>query len=263
MKFKLFALLAVAALRGMASAETIKTITPYIGGLTNKQVNSAYRLNLKDTGGMLGIYAQWINTEKFQANAFYYSASDINYSGVTGLHLNFDYYLKPSKAGKWVAGAGLEDLDINMSAGGNIAGLSSFEMDNNVLFYFLRAGRYFYLNKGLLDASLLPYAGYAHEKISGEISMDVIGPMPPGTINIGEDDNYPLAGLNLSAAFARFIELQAKWMGRFKDGETLHSYTLMANIYLNRRWGLSCRYMRMEYGGSSNSYSLAGVTYRF
>lgn len=255
------ALLGLAALwPGAAAAETLRIISPYIGSLTNKQINSAYNLNLKDTGELDGIYAQWINTEKFQVNAFYYGAPNINYSDVTGLHLNFDYYLKPAKTGKWVAGTGLEDLSINMSAGRKIAGLASFDMDNNVLFYYLRAGRYFYYKKGQMNVSLLPYAGYAHEKISGEIRMDVLGPSPLRTIDISESDNHPLGGLNLNTDFAHFLNLQAKWMGRFKDGKSLDEYSLLANICLNRHWCLSYRYKHMEYGSSSNTYNLAGLT---
>ncbi|HAF95051.1 MAG: hypothetical protein A2X34_09540 [Elusimicrobia bacterium GWC2_51_8] len=265
-KIQAFALLVLAAaMPASAAAETIRIIVPYIGSITNKYSNSAYQLDLKDTGEMDGIYAQWINTEKFQVNGFYYSAPNINYSDVTGMHLNFDYYLKPTKAGKWVAGAGLEDINIDMSAGRHIAGLKSFDMDNDVVFYFLRAGRYFYYENGLLSSSLLPYAGYAHEKITGEINMErLYGPMPrASTVNIGESDNHPLAGLNLNATFAHFLDLQAKWMGRFKDGETLNDYSLMANIYLNKHWGLSYRYKYMEYGSSSNSFNLAGVAYCF
>ena len=258
-------LLLSAALPGFASAETIRIITPYIGSITNKYANTAYSLDLKATGEMNGIYAQWLNTKKFQVNGFYYRAPNINYSDVTGLHLNFDYYMKPSEAGKWVTGIGLEDLNIDMSAGQNITGLKSFDMDNDVLFYYLRAGRYFYYRKGLMDASLMPYAGYAHEKITGEIRMERrFGPFPrASTIDIGESDNHPLAGINLNATFAHFIDLQAKWMGRFKDGERLDDYSLMANIYLTKHWGLSYRYKYMEYGSSSNSYNLAGATYCF
>jgi len=258
-------LVLAAALPRPAPAETVRIIAPYIGSITHKFENSAYNLNLKDTGEMDGIYVQWINTEKFQANAFYYGAPNINFSDVTGLHLNFDYYLKPAKAGKWVIGAGLEDLEIDMSAGRNIAGLKSFDMDNDVLFYFARAGRYFYYKKGLLDASLLPYAGYAHEKVSGEIRLErLFGPFPrTSTIEIGENDDHPLAGVNVNATFAHFLDLQAKWMGRFKDEETLNEYSLLFNLYLSRHWGLSYRYKTMEYGSSSATYNLGGVVYCF
>lgn len=264
MKKQILALLFLAAaLPGPASADTIRLITPYIGSLTNKYADTDYGLELKDTGEMDGIYAQWINTEKFQVNAFYYGAPNVNYSDVTGLHLNFDYYMKPTKAGKWVAGAGMEDLNIKLSAGRHIAGLASFDMDNDVLFYYARAGRYFYFKQGLADISLLPYAGYAHERIKGEIRMDPLGPTPLMAIDIGEKDDHAIAGLNLNAVFAHFIDLQGKWMGRFKDGERLDEYSLMANIYLNRHWGLSYRYKYMEYGSSSNGYHLAGVAYCF
>ena len=266
MKTQALALLVLAAaLPGPSAAETIRIITPYIGSVTSEYSNAAYLLDLKDTNEMDGIYVQWINTEKFQANAFYYRAPDVNYSDVKGLHLNFDCYMAPSKAGKWVAGIGLEELNINMSAGQHIAGLKSFDMTNDVLFYFLRAGRYFYHKKGLLDVSLLPYLGYAQEKISGKINMELLhGPMPrASTIGIDERNSHPLAGLNLDATFAHFLELQAKWMGRFKDGETLDEYSLMANIYLNRHLGLSYRYKRMDYGSASDTFNIAGVAYCF
>lgn len=263
MKTKLLALLALAfCLAAPAAAETLRIISPYLGSITNKYANTAYNLDLADTAQMRGLYAQWINTEKFQANAFYYGAPEVNYSRVTGLHLNLDFYFRPTRAGKWVAGAGLESLNIDMSAGSAIPGLNSFDMDNDVLFYFARAGRYFYYKKGVLDASLLPYAGYAREKVSGDITMD---PPGPGVVRVAIDDrdSHPLAGLNLNATLAHFIDLQGKWMGRFKNGERLDEYSLMANFYLNRHWGLSYRYKYMEYGSSSNGYHLGGVAYCF
>ena len=264
MKTKVLTLFALAvSLAAPAAAETLRIISPYIGSVTNKYANAAYGLDLADTAQMRGIYAQWINTEKFQVNAFYYGAPEVNYSRVTGLHLNLDFYFRPTRAGKWVAGAGLESLNIDMSAGNSIPGLTLFNMDNDVLFYFARAGRYFYYRKGLLDASLLPYAGYASEKITGEITLDTPSPSPARTIDIGDKDSHPLAGLNLNATLAHFIDLQGKWMGRFKDGDRLDEYSLMANIYLNRHWGLSYRYKYMEYGSSSNGYHLGGVAYCF
>lgn len=246
-----------------ARAATLRIITPYVGSITNEYANPAYGLDLKDTGEMSGLYVQWINTERFQANAFYYRAPDINYSLVGGLHLNLDIYFLPRPSGKYVLGAGYEGLSIDMSAGRHIAGLASFDMDNDVRFYFLRAGRYFYFKKGLLDSSLLPYAGYARETVSGDIRLDPLGPAPLMTIDIGAKDTHPLAGLNLNATFAHFFDVQAKWMGRFKDGERLDDYSLLANIYLNRHWGLSYRYKYMEYGSSSNRYNLAGLVYCF
>lgn len=264
MRKKLIVMLALAAgLAGQAGAETIRIIAPYAGSVTNEYSNPAYHLNLRDTAGMQGLYAQWINTKKFQANAFYYRAPDVNYSRVTGLHLNFDYYLKPSKAGKWTVGAGLEDLRIAMSAGAAIAGLDSFDMANRVRFCYLRAGRYFYFRKGVVNTSLMPYGGYAREKVSGDIRMDVTGPTSPMTVGINDSDTQPMAGLNLNANLAHFLDVQAKWLGRFKDDGALNEYSLMANIYLTRHWGVSYRYKYMEYGSSSNSYNLAGLIFAF
>lgn len=263
MRTALITLLAIAGLAaGQAQAETIRIVAPYLGSITNEYANEAYQLNLRDTGRMEGVYAQWINTKVFQANAFFYRAPDVNYSSVKGLHLNLDFYYKPTAAGKWVAGAGLESLNIDMSAGRNIPPLNAFDLDNDVLFYFARIGRYFYYQAGPADFSLLPYAGYAHERVNGEILMD---PPGPGTVRVKIDDkdDHPIAGLNLNATLWHFIDLQAKWMGRFKDGDRLDEYSALANFYLNRHWGLSYRFKYMEYGSSSNAYHLGGVAYVF
>ncbi len=264
MKTTLLTLFALAvSLAAPAAAETLRIISPYIGSVTNKYANTAYGLDLADTAQMRGVYAQWINTEKFQANAFYYGAPEVNYSEVTGLHLNLDFYFRPTRAGKWVAGAGLESLNIDMSAGNAIPGLTSFDMDNTVTFWFARTGRYFYYKNGPLDASLLPYAGWAHESVTGDIALNPAGPAPLTRVDIDDSDDHALAGLNLNATLWHFIDLQGKWMGRFKDGDRLDEYSLMANLYLNRHWGLSYRYKYMEYGSSSNGYHLGGVAYCF
>ena len=263
MKTNFFFLLFAAALGpAAAQAETIRIITPYIGSITNKYSNSAYSMNLKDTGEMDGLYAQWINTEKFQANGFYYRAPGVNLSVVTGLHLNADYYIKPTKSGKYAVGAGLENLDIDMSAGKKIPPLTSFDMDNDILFYFLRAGRYFYYKAGPADFSVMPYAGYARETVNGKIKMR-IGMGPLRSVDIDDDSNYPLFGLNLDTTLAHFLQVQGKWMGRYKDGRSLNEYSVMANIFLNRHWGLSYRYKYMKYDSEFIEYNLAGVAYCF
>lgn len=265
MKTALITLLALAGLAaGQAQAETIRIVAPYLGSITNEYANEAYHLDLRDTARMEGVYAQWINTKVFQANAFVYRAPEVNYSRVKGLHLNLDFYYKPVAAGKWVAGAGLESLNIDMSAGNKIPSMTSFDMDNTVSFYYARAGRYFYHKAGPADLSLLPYVGYAHERINGDIRLDPVSPFaPPVTVDIDDKDDHPIAGLNLNATVWHFIDLQAKWMGRFKDGDRLDEYSALANFYLNRHWGLSYRFKYMEYGSSSNAYHLGGVAYVF
>lgn len=266
MKNKLLLFILAAGLPAVpARAETIRIIAPYIGSITNKYSNSAYNLDLKDTGEMDGVYAQWINSEKFQANGFFYRAPGVNMSVVTGLHLNADYYLKPTKSGKYAVGAGLENLDIAMSAGAKIAGLRSFDMDNDILFYFLRAGRYFYYKAGPADFSVMPYAGYARETVNGKIELRPQFP-PTATIkyvDIDDDSNYPLFGLNLDTTIAHFLQVQGKWMGRYKDGKSLNEYSVMANIFLDRHWGLSYRYKYMRYDSEFVEYNLAGVAYCF
>lgn len=248
---------------GPAAGAVIRIITPYAGSIANKYADAGYGLDLSDTGSMRGLYAQWLDTERFQANAFYYQAPEVNYSRVEGMHFNFDLYLLPSRSGKWAAGGGLEDLSIDMSAGGYIPGLTSFDLENRVRFYYLRAGRYFYGGFGAMDLSLMTYAGLARERIDGEVALDPAGFAPLIRSDISSSDGHALAGLNLKAVFRHFIEVQGKWMGRFKNEGRLDEYSFLANIYLNRHWGLSYRYKYMEYGSSSNAYGLAGLVYCF
>lgn len=246
-----------------APGAVIRIVTPYAGAITNEYADTAYGLDLSDSGPMRGLYAQWLDTGRFQANAFYYQAPDVNYSRVEGLHLNFDVYFLASKSGKWAVGGGLENLSIDMSAGSAIPGLTSFDLDNRVRFYYARAGRYFYQSFGGLETSLLPYAGLAREEIDGEVALDPAGFAPLIRSEIKSSDRHAMAGLNLKAVFRHFLEVQWKWMGRFKEEGRLDEYSFLANIYLNRHWGLSYRYKFMEYGSSSNSYGLAGLVYCF
>ncbi|HBA59332.1 MAG TPA: hypothetical protein DCZ92_00635 [Elusimicrobia bacterium] len=236
-------------------------ITPYTGYLTNKYASSS--LELKDTGEMNGLYAQWIDTDKFQANIFYYRAPNVNYSLVNGLHLNADYYLLPTKAGKYAVGAGMENLYISLSAGNNIPGQRLFDMDNEVLFCYVRGGRYFYFKKDKVDLSVMPYAGLARESVNGDLIMERVANNPSVTVSLDDKAGYGLLGLNIDAVFAHFLQVQAKWMGRYNAGERLDEYSLMANIFVSRHWGLSYRYKYMEYNSESNEYNLFGVAYSF
>jgi len=258
MRTRALAVLVMAAvLPGPAAAATRIIIAPYVGSVTNS--NATYRI--KDTSELDAIYAQWMNTEKFQVNSFYYRIPRINYSRVNDLQLSFDLYLKPSAAGKWVAGAGMEDQKTAMSAGGHIAPYTSFDMDKNVLFYYLRAGRYFYHKKGWLDASLFPYIGYAREKTTGEAIINAAI-----TRDVSASDSYPLGGISVNTTFAQFIVLQANWMGwlgSFKNVDRMDEYTLTTGIYFSRHWGLSYRYKYKKYGPSASSYNLGSIVYLF
>lgn len=253
---------ALALLPRLSCAETVRVVVPYFGSITDKYANAPYRLDLKDTGGLCGVYAQWINTEKFQANAFYYAAPDVNYSRVDGLHLNFDYYVLPAKNGKYAVGGGLESLRVDLEADHKVAGYSYLALKNDILYYYGRAGRYFYFRPGAFDVSLLPYAGYAFEKVTGDIYADFTG---PGYYrgDIKDSSSYPVGGVNLGASYRHFIEAQAKWMRRFRSDGPLDDYSLMLNFFVSRRVGLSYRFKYMDEAEGSVSYHMGGVAVAF
>ncbi|HCC48766.1 MAG TPA: hypothetical protein DEQ38_11715 [Elusimicrobia bacterium] len=247
-----------------ARASDIRVIAPYAGIITNEYASSEYQLDMKDTGSMRGLFAQWVAPDNFQVNAFYYYSPDVNYCRVSGLHLNADWYPLRTAHGKYALGAGLETLTVDLAAVGKISGVDSLLMDNNILFHYLRAGRYFYMKGGAFDFSLMPYAGYAFEKVTGDLVLDLPGPFPPVIrTDIGSRDEYPMGGLNAKAVFRHFLEVQAKWMGRFTGKGTLNEYSGLVNLYFNKHWGVSYRYKYMEYGTSSNMYHLAGLIYSF
>jgi len=246
----------VAAFPGPAAAETKRIITTYVGNVTN--TNATY--NLKGTGDIAAIAAVWTNTDKFQTYAYFYRIPNVNYSDVNCFDMNFDYYLNPSKAGKWVVGGGLENQNTNMSAGDNIHPYASADMNEANLYYFMRAGRYFYYTKGPLSASILPFTGYFHEKDTGEIRATLSGYPSPIVQSLDTSSSSPLAGLNLGATIAGFIAFQANWMGRVGTEKPWNEYVLVTTVYLSRHWGLSYRYKYKQNGPSSSSYNLAAVS---
>ena len=110
---------------------------------------------------------------------------------------------------------------------------------------------------------MLPYAGYARETVNATIKLDVSGPSPLRTVTVDDDSNYPLFGLNLDTTLAHFLQVQGKWMGRYKEGKSLNEYSVMANVFLNRHWALSYRYKYMKYDSEFIEYNLGGVAYCF
>ena len=263
MRNKLIIILAIFTFfsQGFLEAKEMFIIAPYTGALTNKLNNSDYNLDMKDTSPMHGIYFQWINTEKFQGNLFYYKSSDINYSNLKGLHAIVDWYFKTNERSKYVLGVGVEKINVDMEAGNNLsAAMTSFDMNNNILYYYARAGQYRYFEAGKFKGSLLPYIGYSYEKVDIDLKIDFTSPFIPDTDeNVISKDRYPIAGLNLKTKFHHFLETKLKYMSRFEKPHTAHSATAIVNIYLTRNFGLSYRYKYIEHGKSSDTYQLAGI----
>jgi len=240
-----------------AGAENIRLVAPYYGSLTNTYRSSSarYSLSLRDTGILRGVYAQWINTEKFQGNIFYYESPEVNYSKIRGFHGILDWYIKTPEGAKYVLGAGLDNINIAMDAKDNISAMKAFRLTNDVLYGYARLGRYFYASSANTNFTLMPYCGYSVEKVTGWINMWVAKNPPPTLrptkVSISDDADYALGGLNFSAVYRHFLELQLKYMGRLAV-KIEHDLSGMSNIYLRRNLGISYRYKLMQFGNCKN-----------
>jgi hypothetical protein len=246
----------------------IRIIAPYYGSINN-QLAVENMEDLEDSAPIAGLYFQWVNPERYQWNVFLYQSSNINESDITGSHFIFDFYLGNCPNGKYVIGAGLDIIKIKTD--GNISpALQNFKMTNNIYAPFIRAGRYLNFGSEMKKFTILPWIGYEQDIIHGDLGFTVpsMSPqMPPMTIDkeIDDDYHYALTGINFKTTLYHFIELSMKYYRKFSldDGEDLNTLSGMANIYLNRHWGLSYRYKYMEVSVSKNTYHIGGVEFVF
>jgi len=269
-------LLSVSLFGSFAQAETITLAAPYVGWVTNSYENADYKLNLEDSGFLAGMYLQSINTSLYQWNAFAYYSPDVNYSTLWGGHFIVDFYPIGDFLGKYLVGAGVEVIRIDMDAGNNIkvpAGpppatttLEGFTLTNTILLPYARVGKYFVFGMGPLQISILPWVGATYESVTGNVKFSALfGPPPKQTIDETFDDSawYATAGINLKLTLFRFIDVEGKYQATF-DGDVYHpSYSVIANVFFSRNWGLSYRYKYMETSGGSDAYNLFGVAYVF
>jgi len=266
--------LSVSLFGSFAQAETITLAAPYVGWVTNTYENADYKLNLEDSGFLAGMYLQSINTSLYQWNAFAYYSPDVNYSTLWGGHFIVDFYPIGDFLGKYLVGAGVEVIRIDMDAGNNIkvpAGptsttLEGFTLTNTILIPYARVGKYFVFGMGPLQISILPWVGATYESVTGNVKFSALfGPPPQKTIDETFDDSawYATAGINLKLTLFRFIDVEGKYQATF-DGDVYHpSYSVIANVFFSRNWGLSYRYKYMETSGGSDAYNLFGVAYVF
>ena len=274
--------LSVSFFGSFAQAETITLAAPYLGWVTNtyedtiSSGNKTIPLKLEDSGFLGGMYLQSINTSLYQWNAFVYYSPDVNYSTLWGGHFIVDFYPIGDFLGKYLVGAGVEVIRIDMDAGNNIkvpsgpttTTLEGFNLTNTILIPYARVGKYFVFGLKPLQISILPWVGAIYESVAGSVKFSAqFAPPPAPKTKVDEtfDDStwYATAGINLKLTLFRFIDLEGKYQATF-DGDVYHpSFSVIANVFFSRNWGVSYRYKYMETSGGSDAYNLFGVAYVF
>jgi len=263
-----------------SAAEDIRIVAPHLGAITNKVEFGDYSINLEETVLLKGLYLQWIDTERYQWNLFAYQASDVNYSDVWGTHFIFDYYFGPDWGGKFLAGAGVELIGVDLDAGDHIvatmngqsAALKNFTMKNTVTIPYLRLGKYFLLGEGPLRFSILTWAGIQPQWVAGDLEFERPSGYNPVThqftyaaedISLDDYEFFGIAGINFKILLARYADVEAKYQASFNSGEYLSTVTVIANAYFSRHWGLSYRFKYMDHSSGSDTYHLVGLAFIF
>jgi len=252
-----------------AGAKTFRIVVPYAGVLNNQLEVEHLNENLDDSALMKGLYFQWVNTKQYQWNLFLYHASNLNYSTVLGSHLIFDYYLGAGPKGKTVLGAGFDYIQINTEAD-VIQSLTGFVMDNRIYSPYIRAGQYFDFKQNQHMFSFFVWGGYEHDFLKGDLSFSIPtgGPFVPAmpiSENLDKEYDYALIGLALKATLFHFLELQFKYHLKMdvNSDHQFNYYSILTNIYLNRRWAVSYRYKNMEETIGTNIYHIGGIAFLF
>jgi hypothetical protein len=267
-KYKLFVAGAILAVFSVAavertSAENIRILSPYLGYVENTYESSDYPIDLDDSSLMKGFFFQWVNPQRYQWNTFIYQSSDINYSILWGGHFIFDLYFGVRERGKFVVGAGIEFIRLDMDAGDNISPLTDFELLNNIIIPYARFGRYFAFGGDRLNVSVLPWAGIQPEWVRGDMYFTPPGPPPPVDEKTDDEELFGIAGLNTSVSILHFITVDAKYRATFDADEFFSSVDTMLNVFFTRHWGLSYRFKYSETNTGSTSYHIGGIAYVF
>jgi len=255
-----FMILIAGSITVAAEAEDIRIVVPYLGYINNIYENANFPEPLDDSSLMKGLYFQWINPKRYQWNTFLYQSSDINYSTLWGGHFIFDLYLGVRERGKYVIGTGIEYIRLDMDAGNNFFPFADFQLVNNIVVPYLRAGRYFLFGSDTLSVSILPWTGIQPEWVKVEISYTAGPPIPKKT---EEEDLFGIAGINASVSIFHFITVDAKYRGTFRTGEYFSSVDSMVNVFFTRHWGLSYRFKYSETSSGSTSYHIGGIAFVF
>jgi hypothetical protein len=249
-------------------AEDIRVVVPYLGMATNtyEKTDPSYTIDWKDTKLMEGLYFQWINPDRFQANTFLYHSADINYSQLWGGHLIGDFYVLSDRLGKVAVGAGLEVLRLDNDAGDAESAQGIFDLELPLTLYapYARAGHYFFFGSSArVRVSVFPWLGAEYDITRGDISLTVIPPGMSIDESIDDETLYGLAGISLGATIMHFIELQGKYKLTFDADDLLSTWDAMANVFFTRHWGVSYRFKYMQNTSGSTSYHIGGIAYVF
>jgi len=156
-------------------------VAPYFGPIldetvtdfTSHKTGNTYHLDIQDQSLLKGLFFQWVNTEYYQWNLFFYHAPDVNFSTLFGGHAIVDRYFRVSPIGKWVVGGGMEYLRIDMDADSNLMVIphssirmfNDFEITNNVYVPFIRGGYRFQYKKGFVSLAAMPWIGLQYEGV--------------------------------------------------------------------------------------------------
>jgi hypothetical protein len=251
----------------------------YDGWITNEFQYKEYDMKSKDTNWMTGLYLQYVDPTLFQANGFFYYSPDVNYSKVTGMHVNGDGYFLNGDWGSLVAGVDVEKIKIRMDAGsklkatmmGSSFDLEDFRFNNDILFLMARAGaRINVLKNSTASVSVFPYGGATRETVKGTVWVDVApfaNPGPgPATIDMplqkesfSKKDWYPSFGVNVTGRFFHFVEATAKYLGRAQKDNYMPSYTGQLNVYVTMFAVVSYQFKYMDTGEGYDAYHILGA----
>jgi hypothetical protein len=273
MKFKVLMCAAVFTVIGISGVfaedqapSHVAVAARYDGWITNEFQYKEYDMKSKDTSWMTGLYLQYVDPTLFQINGFFYYSPDVNYSKVTGMHVNGDGYFLNGEWGSLVVGVDIEKIKIRMDAGSHLQGymmgawytINNFKVDNDVLFMMARTGaRINILRDSLASVSVFPYIGATRETVTGSVSLTPPG--PPVNVKIDEKDWYPSFGVNITGRFFHFIECTAKYLGRAKKNDYMSSYTGQLNVYVTMYAVLSYQFKYMDMGEGYDMYHILGA----
>jgi hypothetical protein len=267
----LLVLILFICIAGSLTAETVRNITPYLGPITNKLISTTTGSEIKDTALLRGLYYQHIDTNHFQWNLFLYNSDNINESDLWGGHLIADKYFKKTDAGKYVAGIGIDSLNLSSDPIA-VAPSVSVQVSHTIYAPYARVGYYFYFKQDSgITFTIMPWGGYEADVVRGDVKTD-IQPMFPGqstrirTTDLDHTYEYGLVGIQLKVDYRHFLTLKLKYHRKFSfDSESsdLHNASAMLNFYFSERWGLSYRYKYFEEITVVNSYHLCGLSFIF
>ena len=168
-----------------------------------------------------------------------------------------------------MVGAGVYIIQIDTDAE-NIHPLQNFQMLNRIFSPYIRGGRYFDFGCNAHRYSVLIWGGYEHDILRGDLSFDIppyAPQMPPIHVSedLDKDYHYGLIGIAFKATFFHFLEIKLKYHRKIdlNRDELLNYTSILTNLYLSRKWGVSYRYKYMDEIIGENIYHIGGVVYMF